>query len=149
MAILVSTTVVRKPSCHAMGKNSLFGLDNCNAWNSDLVWWNFQIRNGPLTVPSNKSPQCIVKYIHISKGPFSSMCIHNFLYNANHILPPRQIKSTVRLCRRVKNRRRQIQTFDLHNNWSTSSLTKKYPVWLWRRIKNRRRQIQTFNLHNN
>ena len=33
-----------------------------------------------------------------------------------YVLPPRQIKSTVRLCRRIKNRRRQIQTFDLNNN---------------------------------
>ena len=32
------------------------------------------------------------------------------------ILPPRQIKSTVRLCQRIKNRRRQIQTFDQNNN---------------------------------
>ena len=32
------------------------------------------------------------------------------------ILPPWQIKSTVRLCQRIKNRRRQIQTFDLNNN---------------------------------
>ena len=32
------------------------------------------------------------------------------------VLPPRQIKSTVRLCRRIKSRRRQIQTFDLNNN---------------------------------
>ena len=33
-----------------------------------------------------------------------------------YVLPPRQIKSTVRLCQRIKNRRRQIQTFDLNNN---------------------------------
>ena len=32
------------------------------------------------------------------------------------VLPPRQIKSTVRLCQRIKNRRRQIQTFDQSNN---------------------------------
>ena len=33
------------------------------------------------------------------------------------ILPHRQIKSTVRLfCRRIKNRRRQIQTFNLNDN---------------------------------
>ena len=32
------------------------------------------------------------------------------------LLPPRQIKSTVRLCQRRKNRRRQIQTFDQNNN---------------------------------
>ena len=35
---------------------------------------------------------------------------------ATKLLPPRQIKSTVRLCRRIKNRRRQIQTFDQNNN---------------------------------
>ena len=33
-----------------------------------------------------------------------------------YILPPRQVKSTVRLCQRIKNRRRQIQTFDLNKN---------------------------------
>ena len=32
------------------------------------------------------------------------------------ILPYRQIKSTVQLCRRIKSRRRQIQTFDINNS---------------------------------
>ena len=32
------------------------------------------------------------------------------------LLPPRQIKSTVRLCQQIKNRRRQTQTFDQNNN---------------------------------
>ena len=38
------------------------------------------------------------------------------LSSKRDILPPRQIKSTVRLCQRIKNRRRQIQTFDQNNN---------------------------------
>ena len=40
--------------------------------------------------------------------------LNNGLYY--YILPPRQIKSTVRLYQRIKNRRRQIQTFDQNNN---------------------------------
>ena len=38
------------------------------------------------------------------------------------LLPPRQIKSTVRLCRRIKNRRRQIQTFGFLSFWNKKSL---------------------------
>ena len=49
---------------------------------------------------------------------FERLCwlTENFCYNSSFILPPRQIKSTVWLCGRIKNRRRQIQTFDQNNN---------------------------------
>ena len=41
------------------------------------------------------------------KGKITQLITDFFSY---WILPPRQIKSTVRLCQRIKNRRRQIQT---------------------------------------
>ena len=56
------------------------------------------------------------------------MCCHYV------VLPPRQIKSTVWLCGRIKNRRRQIQTFDQINNLSTTLLT--FTIWNVTLLKN-------------
>ena len=44
-------------------------------------------------------------------------------------------KSRVLLCRRIKSRRRQIQTFDENNNWSTTLLTST--IWKCNFAKNR------------
>ena len=50
------------------------------------------------------------------------------------VLPPRQIKSTVWLCGRIKNRRRQKQKFDQNNNQSTTLLT--FTIWNVTLLKN-------------
>ena len=63
---------------------------------------------------SNIKPRPLI-YLPISTATedTNTLCC---MYSNCLILIPRQIKSTVRLCQRIKNRRRQIQTFDPNNN---------------------------------
>ena len=75
----------------------------------------------PLTNPLEPQSPCMgivsKEYLmRISVSFFWWLLLLQPKYNCYVVLPPRQIKSTVRLCRRIKNRRRQIQTFDLNNN---------------------------------
>ena len=100
----------------------------------DQIVWNFD------TSKINILTQCVSNFVqiglpgHMKKTVFqrvvSKRCYRSFAERrkkANlsesgsgdwlyQILPPRQIKSTVWLCGRIKNRRRQIQTFDQNNN---------------------------------
>ena len=61
----------------------------------------------------NDDETIVLDFLTFGVMLLSQYCFH---VQAFVLLPPRQIKSTVRLYRRIKNRRRQIQTFDLHNN---------------------------------
>ena len=60
-------------------------------------------------------------YTNIVSSAFFSKRVVNFFgakgfFSDYVVLPPRQIKSTVRLCQRIKSRIRKIQTFDQNNS---------------------------------